>query len=354
MTMRDLYTFRPSPVRWPMALQAALSIAVPSVGFALVGHPALGLLASSGAFVALYLGHRSRRWRARLLPLVAAGLLVASGAGILSSSGAIASVIAIAAIAILATALCLGLNVGPPGALFFVLVSGVSNHLAAPASRGGAGIDGWLAFGLLALGCLIAYLIVLAPLVLPASRRRDSAVHVGQSAPRFGFDAVSRVILLRVSVAVVLASAIALPLGVQRGYWVVVTVVAILQNGPRLSLTAVRTVHRIVGTLIGIGLFAAITGFQPSGVVLGLLLATLQFIVELLIIRNYGLALAFITPLALTLALHGTQRPITDEVGERVLDTLVGAAIALIVLLATLAVRVIGRDRWRRVDSGGS
>jgi uncharacterized membrane protein YccC len=68
----------------------------------------------------------------------------------------------------------------------------------------------------------------------------------------------------------------------------------------------------------------------PHGIWLALVLAALQFVVELLVIRNYTLATVFITPLALTIAFGA--HPVDDVAGllaARGIDTVIGCAVAL-------------------------
>ena len=338
--LRSVFELRPSPPRWHIALQGAVAIGLPTLGFALAGRPELGLLASSGAFLALYLTSRSRRDRIRMLPLLAAGFLAASGLGIVASGSPVLALVALFAVAAVSAVLCLGFAVGPPGALFFVLVTGVSGHVAGPAALGGGGIDGLLVLGMLALGLATAYAVVLAPLLLPSVRAADSSVDA--TPVRFEIDETIRIILIRLIAASAIAVLVSAPLGVHRAYWVVVAVVAILQNGHRLRLTFLRGVHRVVGTLAGLGLFALLQLGHPSGIWLALLLMALQFAVEMVVIRNYGLALVFITPLALTIAAQAGTADIGLIVGERLLDTLIGAAIATAVLIAALVLM-----RWR-------
>jgi uncharacterized membrane protein YccC len=69
------------------------------------------------------------------------------------------------------------------------------------------------------------------------------------------------------------------------------------------------------------------------------LLAVLQFIVELVVIRNYGLALVFITSLALIIVAQGQPADVGGVVVTRLLDTLLGAGIAMVVLLVAPVVR---------------
>jgi hypothetical protein len=334
---RSLFELRPSPSRWPIALQAAVAIGIPTVGFALAGRSDLGLLASTGGFLALYLTNRSRRERAAKLPFIALGLIAAASLGVLASGSLLTALLAVFAIAVVSATLCLGLSVGPPGALFFVLIGGVATHLAAPTSIGGAGIDGALVVGLLVLGCAISYLVVLSPLLRPAVRRRDAALHETREPLRFVMDGISRTILIRLAFASAIAVAVSVPLGLPRAYWVVLTVVVILQNGHTVRLSALRGVHRVLGTFVGLGLFALIALLGPEGLVLAVVLMALQFVVEMVVIRNYGLALVFITPLAMLISTQGGH--VEEIIADRVVDTLIGTAIALVVLFCAVAVR---------------
>jgi len=344
MTFRDdlriLFTFRNSPVRWPVALQAAIAMGVPYFAFAVAGRADLGLLASTGSFTALYLAGRSRRQRARMLPFVALGLIAASAIGVAGSGSLGWGLAAVFLVVAVSATLVLGLGIGPPGGLFFVLVAGVATHLAGPVSIGGAGLDGRLVVGLLATGAAIAYLVVLVPLVVPAVRRADAVAFAGRPPLRFRLGGPDRIILGRVIAGAAIAALVAAPIGVHRAYWVVLTVVVILQNGHTIRLSVHRAAHRVLGTLVGVGVFALLMLLHPEGLWLGLVLVSLQFGVELVVIRNYGLALVLITPLALLISAQGAGGSVAATVVDRVVDTLLGAAIALAVLgIAYLAQR---------------
>jgi hypothetical protein len=70
----------------------------------------------------------------------------------------------------------------------------------------------------------------------------------------------------------------------------------------------------------------------------------LQLAIELFVVRNYAIAVALITPLALLVANGGRPAPaIGAEVLGRGVDTLIGCTIGLAVLLATTTSRGDGR-----------
>jgi uncharacterized membrane protein YccC len=336
-----------SPPRLGVALQSGLAMLL-AVGIpALFGRTDLGLLASSGALTALYLVTRSRRERLRRLPVIQLGLLASAAIAAIPAGHPVLAPVVLAAVVIAAAVLLLGVSVGPPGVLFFVLVPGVTARLTAPVDRGGDALDLRLVLGMQALGCLLALAIAVLPLAVPAVRAADRTVPVAPL--RFDLTPETRVVVLRLAIAVVVATAVSAPLGLHRTYWVLLAVVAALQAGPSRRLTALRAVHRVAGTALGLVLFAGLALLRPEGLLLAALVAALQFATELVVIRHYGLALVLITPLALSIAEAGSRQAIGTVVVERIIDTAVGAGIALAVLAADLVVERARRSAPPRI-----
>lgn len=130
---------------------------------------------------------------------------------------------------------------------------------------------------------------------------------------------------LRVGVAAALATAISSGFHLTRGYWVTVTVIVILQ--PYTGVTFLKALQRIVGTVLGGILAAAIAAavHDPRGI-LALVVVFAAVGVALLPI-NYGAFSTFLTPAFVLLAEvnAGDYR----LVGVRIVNTLLGGAIAL-------------------------
>lgn len=342
---RGLVTLRESPARLRVAANAGVAIALPIVILTLAGRPDLGLMASSGGFLALYLPYRPVRDRARWLPLIAMTLLAGAALGVVTAPYPALAPWALGLAVVVVSSVGFGLRLGPPGAVFFILISGVSGQLVASPVHGGRGLSGWQVLGTMALGMGIAYLIVILPLALPRTRAREDSI-AGPPVPvALDFDAPSRIIIGRIALSVLLASVLCLPLGVHRYYWVVLTLVVILQNGHRVSLTVSRAIQRVAGTVAGLGLFALLAPLHLQGLWLALFVGLLQFTVEMVVTRNYGLALLVITPLAMTIAAQGHTGDVGSLVRERVLDTVIGAAIAMGVLLITQVLSRLRRTR---------
>lgn len=323
------------PWRWSVGVQAGIAMGLPLAIFTLIGLQSVGLMASLGAFTALYCAQLSRRDRLRVLPLVAAGLVLASIVGVVTSGNIWLIVSGLVVVAAAACVLALGFGLGPPGPLMFVLVTGVTGHLAAPVALGGGGVDKLSLTLAVAAGAVIAYLVVIAPLVVP-SVRRSEGTSAGLKAlfPGIDFDAATAMISARVVIGVASASLISLPLGVHRAYWVVLAAIAVLQVGHSRRLTTIKAIHRVLGTVIGVLGFGLLALGQPSGLWLVLIIAVLQFATEVVVARNYGIALLFITPLALLISTSAHTISPWQIVGERIIDTLLGAMIALVVFWA--------------------
>lgn len=336
------------PPRLAVAIQSGIAMVLAIGVPALAGRTDLGLLASAGALSALYLVTRPRRERLRRLPAIQLGLLAAAAAGVLAAGDPIVAAVVLALVTAAGAVLVVGFAVGPPGLLFVVLISGVSMHVTAPVADGGGGADPRVVLGMEAIGCVIAWLVAAAPWVLPRVRRAEAAQPVAPLVFSLGGDA--RIIVLRVLVGVAVATAVGLPLGLHRLYWVVLAAVACLQASPSRRRTVVRSLHRVLGTVIGVGVFAVLAGLGPQGVVLALVAGVLQAATELVVVRHYGLALVFITPLALTIAAVAAPAAVQATVADRLVDTAVGVGIALaVVLVEAVAVR----RPIRRVASEG-
>jgi len=133
---------------------------------------------------------------------------------------------------------------------------------------------------------------------------------------------------LRLMVSVGVATAVSEVLPLQRSYWVVLTVAIVLK--PDFGSVFARAVQRGAGTIIGAVLGAVILAVVPYGfwllVPFGLLAALLPYGRT----RNFGLQAVFLTPLVVLLI--DLLAPAGWRLAEdRLIDTLIGCAVALIV-----------------------
>lgn len=148
---------------------------------------------------------------------------------------------------------------------------------------------------------------------------------------------------LRLSIACLVAGTLTILLGIDRPDWAVIAAAMVLHQGPDRILGTYRGIHRIGGTVLGLILLGAIYVWSPAGPPLVAVLAVLMAGIELYLVRNYGIAVVFITALAILLgAAGGAHGSASHLILSRILETAVGVAVALIVLWT------VGRGAHRR------
>lgn len=120
-------------------------------------------------------------------------------------------------------------------------------------------------------------------------------------------------------------------LDLENPYWVPVSCLAVMQ-GISTSHVWERALHRVIGTVVGLGLTWLVLQFPLNVWYVCLCILLLQIIVEYLVVRNYGLAAVFISMLTIFLAEpnislthHGNSL-----IEARLLDTLIGSVIGAI------------------------
>ncbi len=324
---RSLVRFGP-PVgpRWHLATQAAAAMAVPVVVLSLLGLEQLGLLAATGAFAVLYGGRLTPRERSRVVPLIAIALFgcAAAGAGA-AVAGPVVTAVGLVLVAIVSAAASFGLAVGPPGPLFPVLLFGLSAHVVDPRA---AHVDPGLYLIVVATSLAFACTVVLVPLVLGRNRRAP-ARGIREIFPGPRWDATGRTLVVRSALVAFVGTALATVVDPERAYWIVSAGIAVLGVSASRRVALTRGIHRALGSAAGGGLYLLIALVPLPGVVLGLVLGGLQFVIELVIVRHYALALMFITPLVL-LILGSAGAGGVDVAVERVVDTVVGSALGVL------------------------
>lgn len=145
----------------------------------------------------------------------------------------------------------------------------------------------------------------------------------------------------RYGIMIAIAAAVAYGLGFHRSYWVPLSCAAVM-----LGTTAIGTLHRALqrtaGTIIGLLTGGVLLSLKPEGIYVALAMAVLQFIVELIYLRNYALAVIFITPSTLLIAeSNHPETAMSYFMSARLVDILVGSAIGLAGVLLL----------WRRASS---
>jgi uncharacterized membrane protein YccC len=155
--------------------------------------------------------------------------------------------------------------------------------------------------------------------------------------------AQARRVMLRVALAAPIAGFVAALVGAGHVYWAMAAAVLVLHMGVDRTATLRRGTERLVGTWIGLALAAAILIVHPQGPWLALVVAALQFVIEVLVTRNYTLASVFITAAAMTVSTASHRVDVGPIVVDRGVDTLIGCAVGVLVYLVTARRQEAGR-----------
>ena len=132
---------------------------------------------------------------------------------------------------------------------------------------------------------------------------------------------------LRLTLCVAIAEVVGLLVPLERSYWITLTVGIVLK--PDFGSVFGRAVLRGIGTVIGVGIGAAVLGLGGHGWVLVVLIAVFAGGVAVGKVRNYGILSAFVTPLIILqmdLASNGNW----SVVLARLVDTVVGCLIVIV------------------------
>lgn len=318
--LRELAKVNASERPWEMPMAAALASGLPIFVGAAHGELGLGLVGSLGGLVFLYLPATRLSHRMAWLMACAFGMTACHALGLLGHLYPAFLVPLLAVVTTLVTMVCRFYAVPPPASLFFVMAAAISAY--SPLQ----GRDALAQAGAIALGTVSAVGIAFV-YSLHMLRRRGVPAPVTRAEPDPG-DVMLDAIVIGAFVGLSLLAAHALRL--DRPYWVPVSCMAIIQ-GASLRAAWTRQLHRIFGTAAGLALFFGLAQVPlgPWGV--AGMVTVLTLLIETLVVRHYGLAAMFITPLTILLAEAGQSAAMDPQrlMHARLVDTIVGALLGM-------------------------
>jgi uncharacterized membrane protein YccC len=312
-----------------VALRAAVSVAVPLLVLWMLGRLDLSIYASFGAFAALYGRHDVFRDRIRMQAsaggILLLAMLIGTALSVVSAPAAV-SVLVVAVIASAVTLLAYSMQWHPPGPLFPVFAVGACATIPATAS----------AFGsvLLVGGASVLFGLAITSTVALFTRAQAET-------PRKALrpvEATAWEMSITVGIATVAAGIAGLLIMESHWYWAAVGAVAAV-SGAHVTARVIRGVQRLVGTLLGILVAAGILALDlPPLAIIGVAVL-LQASAEMFVGRNYGIAMVFVTPLALLMV--GLAAPIPADVllRDRAVETTIGVVVGTIVAVVSAALR---------------
>ena len=319
--LRQLLQFNRSDRRWQLPFCAALASGLPLMVGLYFDHIEYGLVSSLGGLIFLYTPATPLAHRMMVLMSCSFGMIACHALGIMSHFLPMLRIPILTFVAILIVMLCRVYAIGPPRGVFFMMAASIGAF--SPVEL----LELPLRVGLFTLGCLLACLIAFFYSLHVLSLQAPQPV---APLPEPDFDTMVTlpfVIGLSVGGSLLLAQVLQL----ERPYWVAVTCITVMQGA---SLRAIwnRQAQRIAGTGLGLLLAAALLTLPLSPWSLPLMIMVLTFIVETLVVRHYGLAVIFITPMTLLLADasllgHGSAGSLLQA---RLLDTVAGSFAGLL------------------------
>lgn len=319
---RHLTKVQASDRPWQMPFCAALATGLPLFIAAYFDRLDYGLIATLGGLVFLYTPDTPMHHRLVALMACAFGMSASYSLGVMAGFFPLLLVPMLTFIAILVTMVCRYYTVPPPGGLFFIMAAAIGAYSASDPLQVPLQV-GLITMGTL-LACLIAFfyslyiLRIRAPRPAPRRHRRGIFDYVV-------FDSV--VIGVAVGVSLLLAQLLQL----ERPYWVPVSCLAVIQ-GASLRAAWNRQTHRIVGTAVGLLVAWGLMSLPLDKWSIALTVTALAFIIEVMVVRHYGTAAVFITPLTIFLAdaAHfGLSSP-NAIIVARFYDTVLGCVVGMI------------------------
>lgn len=315
-----LLTVNRSRRPWHMPIVAAIAIAFPVFIGAYFDSLSSGIKASLGAMVILNLPFVGTLPQ-RLVTVMTWGFAMS----LCFALGLIGQQIPIIRIPVFAL-IAFGVIVfgryyqqSPPAGLFVMMAAAIA--LFIPVS-----LDQLLpATGLVMLGSGFAMVMALfySLFLLATRKRKVIATHSYQP------DTLVESIMVTGFVSLALSIAVALEMSYP--YWAAVSCFIIMQ-GIHLRTIWIKQFHRLLGTLIGMGLAAWMLSWELSVWQVASVILLLMLCIESLVDRHYGLAVVFITPLTIFIAEYGSGLPLSQRVYQeviqaRLLDTILGCAV---------------------------
>lgn len=301
---------------------SAFSVALPALFGAWIGQLSTAMLACMGGLVILYMRQTNISRRMMILATCAFGFALSFALGVLTSFDPYLSAATLTLNVFLVTAICRFYALPPPGVLFFVVVACLARTLPFDLSLA-AERTGILMFGAMS-ACILALIYSIYQVYFSKDYVSRPTEEVDNNIVAITIESLVTCLFVGGGYFLAIAANLDNP------YWVPISTAAIMQGATFRAIWH-RNVHRIIGTTIGMGIAWVIFSLAPGPWQLALLIFVLSFFIEILITRNYGLAVIFITPLTVIFAditLAGTETG--HLILSRLLDIILGSIIGCV------------------------
>ena len=318
-----IFTWNKSDRLWQMPFFAGVGVAIILFVAAYFKRPDLGLVAIIGANIFLYVPDTPIYHKMVLSMSCAFGMILAFSLGLVGQL--FPSLIPLIAfiVTMVSAQVVRYFNIGAPGFFFFTFAALIGTYIPFKIE------DYFMVIGLVAVGTIVANAMVLLYSL--------SVIYIFKHTPKpipkageFGFGVI---VIDPIIIASFVAFATYLQgfLELERGYWVGVSCAAVL-TAITFKQIWIKQTQRILGTIVGVSFAYFLLHFHFSPIEFAILMMILMFFAELVVLRNYALAMIFVTPYTTYLAEVGSFMNYNPDIliQARVLDIAIGSVIGLL------------------------
>lgn len=281
---------------------------------------AMGLQASLGGLVILYY-QPNAPFRKRMVTMLVSslGFVLSLGVGLGFSFNPYVSAVVLGFFAMGIHLTTTYFKIKPPGNFFFIMIASMASCQSYAVEL----IPNKIGF--LFLGTMLACFLALCHGLLWNKKSPTPETFTTQVKKRKFVSLIDSVVIgICISISLIVGHI----LEMQNPYWIPISCLAILQGISKQHVWE-RLIHRIVGTFIGIGICWLILLVCTTPLSICISIFVLQYLVEVLIVKNYALAIIFITPMTILLAEIGSSFTANTEImiSARFLDITIGSVI---------------------------
>lgn len=323
--IQAFFTLNKSNRAWHIPLLAALSVGMPLIAGLLLGNLKASLTASLGGLVILYYAP-AIPLASRMITLLACsfGFMLSYTIGNFFSFNPYVSAVVFGLWSMAVHWIVSFFKTRAPGNFFFIMMASMAScqpfdlhHIPQK-------------IGLMGLGTMWACILALIYGLITLHKQTPSAhTKLSVTIRKNAYTSlVESGIMGFFMFAALLAGHL---LAFKNPYWIPISCLAVMQGVSRQHIWQ-RAAHRIIGTLLGLCLCWLALSISETPLSICISIILLQFIVELLIVRHYALAVIFITPMTILLSEAGN--PLLSDpnhlLSARVTDIIVGSLIGAV------------------------
>lgn len=323
--LNGLFKLNQSSRVWHIPLLAALCVGLPLIVGSLIENYQAASLASLGGLVILYYSSSSD-FPTRMITLLSCsfGFLFSVTIALFFNFNPIVSAIVFGIFSIIVRWITLYFKTRPPASFFFIMIASMASchpHdlSVLPEKIGYVGLG---TMGAVTLAFLYSMIMI----------KRSEPVKNSTFSVNIERDLYANFIeALIVGIMMAASLLIGHYLKMKNPYWIAISCLAVLQ-GVSLQHIWQRLFQRVLGTFIGLGFCWILLSISDTTFSIVLMIIVLQFFVETFIVRNYTIAVIFITPLTLLLTEFGN--PLIQDpnmfISIRFWDILIGSTLGAI------------------------